>query len=147
MPACRWPGCRNLDASPEEFADGVQEIDKDFVEDPAAAGHPQTACQARRREHLALPQSVVDYLDRLRGLGVEERYIELERDAWIMIAAQVLHLIDSFIAKKHEELDDPDMVRLYHLLSGAPGLAGRRSAGRRGRRHHGAPDDSRCRGR
>src|SRR4029434_7128446 len=36
-----------------------------------------------------------------------------------MLAAQVPHLIDSLIAKKHEELDDPDMVKLYHLLSGA----------------------------
>jgi hypothetical protein len=61
----------------------------------------------------------VGYLDRLRGLGVEERYIEMERDAWIMIAAQVPQLIDSVIAKKHEELDDPDMVQLYSLLSGA----------------------------
>ena len=82
---------------------------------PAAAGHPQRLARLAAGEHLALPQSVVDYLDRLRGLGVEERYIELERDAWIMIAAQVPHLIDSFIAKKHEELDDPDMVKLYSL--------------------------------
>jgi hypothetical protein len=45
----------------------------------------------------------VDYLDRLCGLGVAERYIELERDACIMIAAQVPHLIDSVIAKQHED--------------------------------------------
>jgi len=69
-------------------------------------------------EHLALPQSVVDYLDRLRGLGVEERYIEMEREASIMIAAQVPHLIDSVIANKHEQSDDPDMVKLYSLLTG-----------------------------
>lgn len=61
----------------------------------------------------------MDYLDRLRGLGVEERYIELERDAWIVVAAQVPHLIDSVIAGKHEELDHPDMRRLYGLVSGA----------------------------
>ena len=59
------------------------------------------------------------YLDRLRGLGVDERYIELERDGWIMIAARSRDQIDAFIVKKHEELDDPDMVRLYHLLSAA----------------------------
>ena len=59
------------------------------------------------------------YLDRLRGMGVEERYIELERDAWIMVAAKVPHLIDAVMASKHEQLDDPDMVRLYHLVSGA----------------------------
>ena len=68
---------------------------------------------------MALPQSVVDYLDRLRGLGVDERYIELERDSWIMIAAQVPHQIDSIIVKKHKELDDPDTVKLYRLLSEA----------------------------
>lgn len=70
-------------------------------------------------EHLALPHSVVDYLDRLRGLGVEERYIDLERDTWILIAAQVPHLIDSVMAKKHEDLDAPDVVKFYSLLSGA----------------------------
>jgi ABC-type sugar transport system ATPase subunit len=69
-------------------------------------------------EHLALPQCVVDYLDRLRGLGVHERYIEMERDAWIMVAAQVPHLIDSVIAQKHKQLDHPDMVKLYSFLSG-----------------------------
>jgi hypothetical protein len=58
---------------------------------------------------LALPQSVVGYLDRLRGLGMQERYIELERDAWIMIAAQVPHLVDDVIARKHEALEHPDM--------------------------------------
>jgi len=68
---------------------------------------------------LALPDSVVGYLDRLRCLGVDERYIELERGSWIMIAAQVPDQIDSIIAGKHEELDDPDTVNLYRLLSRA----------------------------
>ncbi|WRZ95134.1 MerR family transcriptional regulator [Streptomyces sp. NBC_01007] len=109
-----------LDADPEEFAGGVQEIDKDLrAEIRRLQDTRSRLARLAAGEHLALPQSVVDYLDRLRGLGVEERYIEMERDAWIMIAAQVPHLIDSVIAKKHEELDDPDMVRLYSLLSGA----------------------------
>ncbi|MFI5690107.1 MerR family transcriptional regulator [Streptomyces sp. NPDC051636] len=109
-----------LDAGPEEFAAGVEEIDKDLrAEIRRLQGTRRRLAQLAVGEHLALPQSVVDYLDRLRGLGVEEQYIEMERDAWIMIAAQVPHLIDSVIAKKHEELDDPDMVKLYSLLSGA----------------------------
>jgi DNA-binding transcriptional MerR regulator len=109
-----------LDASPEEFANGIQEIDKHLR---AEIRRLQTTRKRLTKlaagEHLALPPSVVGYLDRLRGLGVEERYIELERDAWIMIAAQVPHEIDSIIAKKHKDLDDPDMVKLYSLLSGA----------------------------
>jgi len=56
-------------------------------------------------------------LDRLRGLGIGETYIELERDAWIMLAAQIPD-IDAVIAEKHRQLDeDPDMTRLYRLLS------------------------------
>lgn len=109
-----------LDADPGEFADGVREIDKKLRADI------RRLQDSRKRiarlvggEHLALPQSVVDYLDRLRGLGIGERYIELERDGWIMVAAQVPHLIDAMIAQKHEDLDDPEMVVLFRLLSGA----------------------------
>ncbi|WP_171166529.1 MerR family transcriptional regulator [Streptomyces sp. I05A-00742] len=109
-----------LDAGPEEFAEGVHEIDKNLgAEIRRLRDTRGRLARLAAGEHLALPRSVVDYLDRVRGLGVEERYIEMERDAWIMIAAQVPHLIDSVIAKKHEELDDPDMVKLYSLLSGA----------------------------
>ena len=110
-----------LDASPEDFARDIQEIDKDLrAEIRRLQGTRKRLARLAAGEHLALPQSVVGYLDRLRGLGVEERYIELERDAWIMIAAQVPpHLMDSIIAKKHAELDDPDMVKLYSLVSGA----------------------------
>lgn len=109
-----------LDASPEEFARQVQEIDEDLrAEIRRLQGNRRRIARLAAGEHLALPQSVVDYLDRVRGLGVDERYIEMERDAWIMIAAQAPHLIEAVIAQKHEQLDDPDMVKLYSLVSGA----------------------------
>lgn len=111
-----------LDAVPEEFARSVQEIDKDLrAEIRRLQEHRRRIAGLAAGESLALPQSVVNYLDRLRDLGVAERYIELERDAWIMVAARVPDQIDSVIAKKHEELDDPDIVRLYQLLSDAVG--------------------------
>jgi DNA-binding transcriptional MerR regulator len=109
-----------LDAGPEEFAAGIQEIDKELrAEIRRLQGNREQIAKLAAGEHLALPKSVVDYLDRLRHLGVDERYIELERDAWIMVAAQMPQLIDAVIATKHEELDDPDMVDLYRLLSQA----------------------------
>jgi DNA-binding transcriptional MerR regulator len=109
-----------LDADPEEFTGGVQEIDKDLrAEIRRLQDTRKRLARLAGGEHLALPQCVVDYLDRLRGLGVEEWYIEMERDAWIMVAAQVPHQIDAVMAKKHEELDDPDMVKLYSLVNGA----------------------------
>ena len=109
-----------LDADPEEFARGVREIDKDLrAEIRRLQGNRKRIARLAAGEHLALPDSVVDYHDRLRGLGVDERYIELERGSWIMIAAQVPDQIDSIIAGKHKELDDPDTIKLYRLLSEA----------------------------
>jgi DNA-binding transcriptional MerR regulator len=109
-----------LDADPEEFARGVAEIDRDLrAEIRRLQGNRKRIARLAAGDHLALPQSVVDYLDRLRGLGVADRYIDLERDSWIMIAAQVPDQIDAIIAGKHQELDDPDMVALYRLLSEA----------------------------
>jgi DNA-binding transcriptional MerR regulator len=109
-----------LDASPEAFADGIQEIDKNLrAEIRRLQGTRKRLARLAAGEHLALPQSVVGYLDRLRGLGVDERYIEMERDAWIMVAAQIPHLIDAVMAKKHEYLEDPDLLKLYSLVGGA----------------------------
>jgi DNA-binding transcriptional MerR regulator len=109
-----------LDADPETFARSVREIDKALRTEIRRLQRNRTRiAKLAAGEHLALPQSVVDYLERLRRLGVDERYIELERDTWIVIAAQVPHGIDLIIARKHEELDDPEMVELYRLLSDA----------------------------
>lgn len=108
-----------LDAGPEEFADGIAEIDRKLRAEIRRLRDTRTRlARLAAGDHLALPRGVVDYLDRLRDLGVVEQYIEMERDAWIMVAAQVPHLIDAVIAKKHEQLDDPDMRKLYGLLTG-----------------------------
>jgi DNA-binding transcriptional MerR regulator len=109
-----------LDAGPEEFAQGIREVDKDLrAEIRRLEGNRKRIARLAAGEHLALPQSVVGYLDRLRDLGVDERAVELERDSWIMIAAQVPEQIEAIIAAKHEELADPEVVALYRLISGA----------------------------
>lgn len=38
-------------------------------------------------DSLVLPAQVVDYLARLRALGMSERIIGIERDGWILLAA------------------------------------------------------------
>ncbi len=111
-----------LDASRDAFTDGIQQIDTELRAEirRLQATRRKLALIATGQEP-ALPSSVIDYLDRLRGLGVDERYVELESNAWIMIAAQVPDQIDSIIAAKHAELDDPTMQRLYQLLSAGLG--------------------------
>lgn len=109
-----------LDAGPDEFAARVREIDKDLrAEIRRLRATRGRLARLAAGEHLALPASVVDYLDRVRALGVEEQYIEMERDAWIMVAAKVPHLIEAVIAEKHRQLDHPDMVKLYGMVNGA----------------------------
>lgn len=109
-----------LDAAPQEFADGVHEIDRELrAEIRRLQASRRRLARLAVGEQLALPQSVVDYLDRLRGHGVSERYLEMERDAWIMIAAQVPDVIDAMIAAKHQQLEDPDAQKLYSLVSEA----------------------------
>lgn len=109
-----------LDADAEEFAQGVAAIDVRLrAEIRRLHSTRKRLAQLAAGEQLALPASVVGYLDRLRRLGVEERYIEKERDAWIVVAAQMPNQIDAIIADKHEDLNDPDLVQLYGLISGA----------------------------
>lgn len=109
-----------LDAGPDDFADGVQEIDKEL------RAEIRRLQESRRRlarlvagDQLGLPDSVVGYLDRLRGLGMKDRYLELERDAWIMVAAQVPQLVDAVVEQKLQALEHPDMVRLYRVVNEA----------------------------
>ena len=111
-----------LDADPNEFARAVGEIDKALsAEIRRLQSNRKRIAKLAAGDYLALPQIVVDYLDRLRGLGVGEAYIELERDAWIMLAAQDPTGIDAVIAEKNRYLDEnPDMTRLYLLLGSAP---------------------------
>ncbi|WP_432570708.1 MerR family transcriptional regulator [Kineococcus sp. SYSU DK005] len=109
-----------LHADAQEFAEGVREIDARLrAEVRRLQSTRKRLAQLAAGEQLALPASVVGYLQRLRDLGVQERYIEKERDAWIVLAARMPDRIDAIIAKKHEDLDDPDLLRLYGLLSGA----------------------------
>jgi len=109
-----------LDAGEEEFADGVEEIDEDLrAEIRRLQDTRRRLARLAAGDHLALPQSVVDYLDRLRDLGMKEQYIAMERDAWIMMAAQVPDLIDAVIVKKHEALQHPDMLELYRVVNDA----------------------------
>jgi DNA-binding transcriptional MerR regulator len=111
-----------LDASPEEFAAGVEQIDKHLrAEVRRLQENRKRIARLAAGESLALPQSAVDYLGRLRALGVDERVIALERDAWIMIAAYDPERIDEYIADKQRQLDNDDVVRLYRMLGDALG--------------------------
>ncbi len=64
-------------------------------------------------ESLALPPEAVAYLDRMREFGFRERLIEVERDSWILIAAQMPDEVPALMAIKHAQIENDVLRRLY----------------------------------
>ncbi|MCK7622442.1 MerR family transcriptional regulator [Streptomyces sp. RS10V-4] len=103
-----------LHAQPDEFDAALTDIDA------ALQRKIEQLTTYRRRitelaggERLVLPPEVVALLDRMRGLGVSERRVLLERDAWILMQALDPHLVPRRIREKNAGFDDPEATRLY----------------------------------
>jgi DNA-binding transcriptional MerR regulator len=106
-----------LDADPQTFAAATAEIDRQLrAQIRALQGHRRRIAQLGTGDSLALPQEVVDYLDRLRATGAPEAIIEPERDAWILMAARYPEVIPVLMADKVAQLANPKVVRLYQLI-------------------------------
>jgi hypothetical protein len=107
-----------LEADASTFAEAVQRIDSDLRDaiERLETSRKQIA-QLAAGDSLTLPPEVISYLDRLRQIGVSERVVEGERDGWILVAARWPDHIREIITGKLAQLDDPQLVRLYRVLS------------------------------
>ena len=106
-----------LDADPQTFAAATTEIDRQLrTQIRALQEHRRQIAQLGSSDSLAVPQEVVDYLDRLRATGAPEAVIDGERDAWILMAARCPEAIPAIMAAKVAQLADPNIVRLYQLI-------------------------------
>ena len=106
-----------LDADSETFAAATAAIDRQLrAHIRALQEHRRRIAQLGSSDSLALPEEVVDYLDRLRATGAPEAIIEPERDAWILMAARWPEALPTLMAEKVAQLANPKVVRLYHLL-------------------------------
>ncbi|MFG1914651.1 MerR family transcriptional regulator [Micromonospora sp. NPDC048898] len=107
-----------LKADASTFAETVERIDGRLRDDIARleASRRQIA-QLVAGDRLMLPPEVASYLDRLRQIGVSQRVVEGERDGWILVAARWPDRIHEFMPGKIAQLDDPQVVRLYRVLS------------------------------
>lgn len=101
-------------ASPGDFADAVDGIDR-------ALGRQIRELQHRRRrlaqltqgEHLYLPEEAAAIVEAVRAMGVSERTVGIERDAWIFVAALSPKLVTAWAAEKARQFSDPEFRRLY----------------------------------
>jgi DNA-binding transcriptional MerR regulator len=110
-----------LEADASTFAEAVQRIDshlRDEIE-RLETSRKQIA-QLAAGDSLTLPPEVLSYLDRLREIGASERIVEGERDGWILVTARWPDRIHEIMPAKHAQLDDPQLVRLYRVLSETP---------------------------
>jgi DNA-binding transcriptional MerR regulator len=106
-----------LDADETTFAAAVVEIDRQLRADiRELQEHRRRIAQLAAGDSLALPDEVVDYLDRLRATGVPSELVEAERDAWILMAARWPEAMPEMMADKVAQLSDPQTLRLYRLL-------------------------------
>jgi DNA-binding transcriptional MerR regulator len=107
-----------LEADAPAFAEAVQRIDsqlRDEIE-RLETSRKQIA-QLAAGDSLTLPPEVTSYLDRLREVGVSARMVEGERDGWILIVARWPDRIHDIVRMKFAELENPQLVRLYQILS------------------------------
>src|SRR4051812_25104120 len=109
-----------LAAGDEEFAAAVVEIDKRLrAEIRERQGHRERIARLAAGDSLALPPEAIAYLQRLRQLGIPERMVEGERDAWILVAAQLPDQMAMLMTLKTAQLEEPLVIELYRDLSEA----------------------------
>lgn len=109
-----------LQADEEEFAAAVEDIDKRLrAEIRERQRHRERIARLAAGDSLALPEEVVEYLDRLRALGVDERIVQVERDGWIPLAARSPERVPEWMARKREQITDPQIIDFYLTLSQA----------------------------
>ncbi|EFL32473.1 MerR family transcriptional regulator [Streptomyces viridochromogenes DSM 40736] len=109
-----------LEAGEERFAAAVAEIDKRLeTEIRERQRHRARIARLASGDSLALPREVVGFLERLRALGVDERIVRAERDGWIPLAARSPERVQEWIARKREQIADPEFVDFYLALSEA----------------------------
>ncbi|GAA2212823.1 MerR family transcriptional regulator [Nonomuraea monospora] len=109
-----------LRAGEEEFAAAVADIDRRLqAEIRDRQRHRERIARLASGDSLVLPPQVVEYLDRLRALGVDERIVQAERDGWIPLAAHSPERVPEWMTRKREQLDDPRLADFYLTLSQA----------------------------
>lgn len=103
-----------LVADDTEFAAAVDDIDRRLrAEIRERQRHREQIARLAAGDSLAVPAEVVEYLERMRELGFRQRIIDIERDSWILVAAQVPDWVPALMAVKRAQIEHEGLRRLY----------------------------------
>ena len=103
-----------VDAEPDAFRTAAAQIDAELQTRIAELEATRQALDrlAARGEPF-LPPRVTRMHREMRALGVSERTLQLERDAWLLIQVLYPDLVSTWIDTQQAMLDDPDYRDLY----------------------------------
>jgi DNA-binding transcriptional MerR regulator len=105
-----------VSAPPQEFSDAIGRIDEALrrkISDLEEHRRRIAGLAEGGGERLFLPPEVADLLDQLRAIGVSERTVQVERDAWILMTALSPDSVLEWARDKAAALADPEFRRLY----------------------------------
>jgi len=103
-----------LAAGEQEFAAAVEANDRrQPTEIRERQHHRERIAKLAAGDSLALPPEAVAYLNRMHELGFRKRLIDIERDSWILIAAQMPDEVPAFMAIKRAQIEHETLRRLY----------------------------------
>jgi DNA-binding transcriptional MerR regulator len=111
-------------APPAQFATAVAQIDKALqrkIRELTLHRQRIAGLAEGGGEQLFLPPEIVHILDQLRGIGVSERTVRLERDGWILMVALSPESVQRWAQEKAAALTDPEFRRLYLVCDEALG--------------------------
>lgn len=107
-----------LAADDDEFRVAVADIDRRLRADiRERQRHREQIAKLAAGDSLALPPETVSYLDRMRELGFRESLVEIERDSWILIAAQMPDQVPALMEVKRTQIEHEGLRRLYLDIS------------------------------
>ncbi len=100
-----------LAAGDEEHREAVDRIDAELGAKIADLRRRRAKLALLRTpDRLCLPEPAAALLDRLRELGFSERYVAIERDAWILAVAMIPSVIEEYVPVKAALLEDDEYV-------------------------------------
>jgi DNA-binding transcriptional MerR regulator len=109
-----------LQANQEQFAAAVADIDERLrSEIRERQRHRERIARLTSGDSLVLPPEVVEFLDRLRALGVDERLVRIERDGWIPLVMHSPQRVPQWVARKQKQITDSQLIDFYRTLGHA----------------------------
>lgn len=111
---------RLLAADPAEFAAAITEIDASLLRKiDELTEHRRRITRLAAGDRAFLPAEVIELLDLLRDIGISERQVRVERDAWILLTALSPRSVPEWVRAKKEALADPESQGIYLALDEA----------------------------